>query len=166
MLKKISLFIDGMGMVLYSPFAVKKISAGSDFLTKGLWNPEDVKRQVESCRIVPFCTGSPGHYIINCYEGLPDADYLSKFKYILQLGIIVRNDTVCIRDLFDFIQWEPDCPQEQKITIPSGYYVMTICSSTPASGITGDDQLIEIHFLKIDFFPAAKVNGVPLLCEA
>ena len=43
MLKRISLFIDGMGLVLYSPFAVKKIHAGDDFLTKCLWNPEDVK---------------------------------------------------------------------------------------------------------------------------
>lgn len=166
MLKRISIFIDGMGMVLYSPFAVKKIPVSDDFLTKELWNPADVKRHVESCQIIPFCTGSPGDYIIDCYEDLPSKDYLSKFKYILQLGIIVRNDTVCIRDLFDFTNWEPNCPEEQKIKITSGYYIMTICTSTPSSGITGDNQLIEIHFSKIDFFPATICNGVPLLCEA
>lgn len=44
MLKRISLFIDSMGLVLYSPFAVKKIPPQEDFLTKCLWNPEDVKR--------------------------------------------------------------------------------------------------------------------------
>lgn len=103
MLKRISLFIDGMGLVLYSPFAVKKIPANEDFLTKCLWNPEDVKQQDESCQIVPFCTGSPGDYVIDCYEGLPSEDYLSKFEYILRLGIIVRDDTVCIRDLFTFM---------------------------------------------------------------
>lgn len=166
MLKRISIIIDGMGMVLYSPFAVKKIPVGDDFLTKELWNPEDVKQYVESCQIIPFCTGSPGDYIIDCYEGLPSKDYLSKFEYILQLGIIVRNDTVCIRDLFDFTKWEPNCPEEQKIKIASGYYVMTICTSTPSSGITGENQLIEIHFSKIDYFPATRCNGVPLLCEA
>lgn len=164
-METINISIDGMGLVVYSPFAVKKIPEGEDFLEKSLWNPEDVKKQVEACQIVPFCTGSPGDYIINCYEDLPDEDYLSRFEYILRLGIIVRNDTVCIRDLFDFMQWDPRCPDEQKISIPSGYYVMTICTSTPESGITGDKQLIEIHFYEIEFFPATKSNGVPLLCE-
>ena len=165
MLKRISLFIDSMGLVLYSPFAVKKIPPQEDFLTKCLWNPEDVKRQVESCQIIPFCTGSPGDYIIDFYEGLPSEDYLRKFEYNLHLGIIVLNDTVCIRDLFDFTRWNPDSPDEQKVNIASGYYVMTICTSTPASGITGENQLIEIHFHKVEYFPAIICNGVPLLCE-
>lgn len=158
--------IDGMGLVVYSPFAVKKIPKGEDFLMKCLWKPEDVKKQVERCQIIPFCTGSSGDYIIECFEDLPSGDYLSRFEYILRLGIIVRNDLVCIRDLFDFTRWDAKCPDTQKISIPSGYYVMTICTSTPESGITGDNQLIEIHFHKIDFFPATQCNGVPLLCEA
>lgn len=158
--------IDGMGFVVYSPFAMKKISIGEDFLSEELWDPEKVKEHVESCKIVPFCTGSPGDYTINCYEGLPSADYLNKFEYVLHLGIIVRNNSVCIRDLFDFMKWDPNCPDEQKIDIASGYYVMTIGTSTPESGITGENQLIEIHFHKIEYFPATKSDGVPLLCEA
>lgn len=166
MIKRMHVSIDGMGFVVYSPFAVKKIPAGEDFLSKSLWNPEDVKKHVESCQIVPFCTGSPGNYIMNCYEGLPNKEYLQDFAHVLQLGIIVKNDTVCVRDLFDFMKWDPTCPEEQVIHLPSGYYVMTICTVTPESGITGDHQLIEIHFYPISYFPATKSNGVPLLCDA
>ena len=78
----------------------------------------------------------------------------------------MRNDTVCIRDLFDFMKWDPICPDAQMISIPSGYYVMTIGTSTPESGITGEDQIIEMHFHKIGYFPAMKSTGVPLLCRA
>lgn len=166
MIKSMKVIIDGMGFVVYSPFAVKKIPTGEDFLTKGLWSPEDVKKQVESCQIIPFCTGSPGDYTINCYEGLPSQDYLKKFEFTLQLRIIVRNDTVCLRDLFDFMRWDPICPDAQMINIPSGYYVMTIVTSTPESGITGESQTIEMHFHKIGYFPIIKSTGVPLLCEA
>lgn len=165
MLKRINILIDGMGLVLYSPFAVKKIPEGEDFLMSHFWEPQDVMKQVESCKIVPFCIGSPGNYVIDCFEGLPDREYLSQFQYVLQLGIIVKDDAVYIRDLFDFMVWSPNCPEEQKIHIASGYYVMTICSSTPASGITGDHQSIEIHFFKVDSFPATKYPGVPLLCD-
>lgn len=164
MIKSMKIAIDGMGFVVYSPFAVKKIVLDDDFLTKELWNPEDVKRHVESCQIVPFCTGSPGVYIVNFFEGLPNSNYLSKFQFVLHLGIIIRNETLCIRDLFDFISWDPNCPDEQKLQIASGYYIMTIGTSIPESGITGDYQTIEIHLHKIDFFPATKSNGVPLLC--
>lgn len=165
MLQRINILLDGMGLVFYSPFAVKKISEGEDFLMSHLWEPKDVMKQVESCKIVPVCTGSPGYYIIDCFEGLPDQSYLEHFQYVLQLGIIVRDDTVCIRDLFDFMNWTSDCPEEQKIHLKSGYYVMTICSSTPKSGITGDHQSIQLHFLEVSSFPATRYPGVPLLCD-
>lgn len=49
--------IDGLGFVLYSPFAVRKIKEGEDFFSKYLWDAHSAGKMAEECKIVPFCTG-------------------------------------------------------------------------------------------------------------
>ena len=61
-MQEIALDIMGLGIILYSPFAVTHIPEGADYLRSHFWTSDDVARNVIECRLTTFCTGSPGRY--------------------------------------------------------------------------------------------------------
>ena len=55
----------------------------------------------------------------------------------LRLGIEVRDGGVFIRDLYDLMDWSLECSEQQCLRLANGWYLVTVYSSLPASGITG-----------------------------
>jgi hypothetical protein len=162
-LRKLTLEIDGIGLILYSPFAVSEIRPGERFLQERFWEPADVAASVRAGRIAGFCTGSPGTYHVELAEGAPDLPAIAGFPWMIRLALEVRDHTVCIRDLYDLSGWDPACPPSQVIQLPDGFYRLSVGTCPPDSGIVGDDQSILIAFEPIDAIPSLAWEGVPFL---
>jgi hypothetical protein len=140
MKQELKLEIAGLGIVFYSPFAVADIPKGSDFLSQHFMKPQDVASFVNACTISAIGTGSPGSYLLRLFDG-PYPNELEKVsRATIRLGIEVRDGSLCFRDLYDFMEWDPVCPAGQQIAFPNGFFRITVCSSRPASGILGRDQ--------------------------
>ncbi|MPQ31644.1 hypothetical protein E4V42_09350 [Clostridium estertheticum] len=161
--EKIALEIEGLGIILYSDFAVKDIENDEDYFTENYNTPEDVVKHIESGTIVGFCTGSPGKYILNFKEGYPSEQESRISDLKLRLGIEVRDNRICIKDLYDLLEWSKD--EEKFIKIENGFYHITLCGNIPVSGIIGDDQWINIYLKRLDSMPKLRYTGVPMFCK-
>ena len=163
MKNEIVLDIAGFGIILYSPPAVRHIQEGSDYLEEAFWHPEDVARHVMASQITTFCTGSPGRFRLRFLDSPLDERRVGAADFKLRLGLQVQCGAICVRDLFDLLQWEAECPQVQRVPVPDGWYRLTVFSSLPSSGLRGDDQLIEIHLEPTAGMPPLRWEGVPHL---
>jgi hypothetical protein len=162
--KTIELEISGFGLIFYSPFAALGIEEGEDYLETGFENPSEVESQALEGRIVGVSTSSPGTFFLQIHEGYPLNEMLDAYKYKLRLGVEVRDGVLCIRDLFDLINWSAECPAEQKLNLDNGFYHITLLSNDPESEILGDDQYILTYLQKLDEMPKLRFSGVPTLC--
>ena len=102
----------------------------------------------EDCKIVPFCTGSPGDYTIRVCMGLPTDEQKLNYDYKLQVGFIVRDNELYIRDVYDLMDWTKECNLNQRIEIESGFYIITLLTIIPQSSIIGDHQIIDMFSIK------------------
>ncbi len=143
-------YVAGPGLVFYSPFAVTGIATGDDYLSREFWGPDAVERQALQGRLVGVATGTPGTFFLRLHDGYPDADQLARHEFKLRLAIEVRGGSLCVRD--------------QCIALSDGFWHVTPLSSVPASGLLGDDQVIEAWLQPLMAFPALRYNGVPTLC--
>lgn len=163
--KTIEMQIAGFGLIFYSPFCASNIGEGEDYLESDFLNPTDVEAQALQGRIVGVSTSSPGKFILVLHEGYPANEMVDDYKYKLRIAVEVRDRTLCIRDLFDLIDWSAECPREQKLDLDDGFYHITLLSNDPESGILGDDQEVLVYLNKLDEMPKMRYNGVPTLCE-
>jgi len=158
--------VAGLGIILYSPFAVTHIREGQDYLTARFWKPADVAEHVVECGLTTFCVGSPGRYQLTVYDGVMDAAALERAEKKIRLGLEVRDGRFCVRDVYDLLAWRSDCPSGQLIMTADGFYRITAYTSAPPSGIVGDGQQIALHFESVQQKPALHWTGVPdLTCE-
>ena len=162
--KTIALEIVGIGIILYSPFAVTHIAEGEDYLSEHYTHEDQIQSHIQRGTIVGFGTCSSGEFVIHVLNGYPEDRVLDSHDFKLRLGIQVNDRTVLIRDLYDLMEWTADCPSEQKFELDDGFYHITLCSSTPVSGILGDQQDILMYFRPLDSMPALATRGVPELC--
>jgi len=164
-LGKLAMEIDGLGFVVYSPFAMSAVAAGDRFLMEHFNEPQDVAALVRAGVLAGFCTGSPGTYNLELVEGALDLPAIAGFPWFIRLALEVRDRTVCIRDLYDFSRWNPSCPAEQTFQLPDGFYRLTVGTSPTNSDYLGDDQDIIISFEPVAALPALTWEGVPFLGE-
>ena len=162
-MREIALDIRGLGLILYSPPAVAHIAEGADYLQTHFWQPADVARHVMECQLTALGTGSPGTFRLRFKDGLPDEAAVQAAAFKLRLGLQVRGGTVCIRDLYDLMEWSAECPAAQQLSVADGWYRLTVFSSPPTSGIRGDGQLIEVALERVRRKPAMRWEGVPSL---
>ena len=162
-LKKLTLDIAGLGIILYSPFAAVDIARGSNYLEEHYWDPSEVARHVREGTIVGFGTGSPGSYHVRVCAGEPTLALMARYPWRIRLALRVQDNTVCIRDLYDLTDWEPSCPVEQTLAVESGTYRVTVASRPPDFGVIGDHQEIVICLEPVVELPALTWEGVPLL---
>ena len=54
---------------------------------------------------------------------------------------------------------------QQQLPVADGWYRLIVYSSLPASGVLGDDQVIEINMEPMGSMPQRRWEGVPLLCQ-
>lgn len=159
----IQLCTEGMGIVFYSPETTKDIPKGIDFLNAEYSKSEDVADHIKKGDVVGFCTGSSGEFILKFREGYPKKNIYEEYSVTARLGIEIKDDKLCMIDLFWLTEWSTDCPEEQILKIEPGYYHITLCTKCPHSGIWGDSQIIYVYLNKLDEMPALNWPGVPQL---
>jgi len=162
--RKIDLEIAGLGIILYSPTFAEHIAEGSNYLRAHYIESAEVQRHIQDGTIVGFGTGSPGNFSLRFHSGYPTDARLREARFKLRLGIHCEGGTICCRDLYDLICWQPECPPEQMIDVDDGIYHLTLCSDPPTSGRLGDGQIIDIHFARLEEFPKLATEGIPTLC--
>ena len=94
---------------------------------------------------------------------VPDDQALRAAEFKLRLGLHVRGSVICVRDLYDLMEWSAECPAAQQIPVADGWYRLTVFSSPPPSGILGDGQLVEVALERVGRKPALRWEGVPSL---
>jgi len=156
--------ISGLGIIFYSPRSVEHIPPGSNYLRSNYLKSDQVLAHNQKGTIVGFSTGSPGTYHLRFHEGDPNDRSLEVATYKLRLGLHCTDGAVCFRDLYDLINWRRDCPRKQMVSLDDGFYEVTLCSSLPASGIIGDDQVIDFHLNRTSELPKLTKSGMPVLC--
>ena len=161
----IRLSLNGLGIIFYSPPAVAHIREGENYLRAHYQEPEHVVQHIRRGTLVGFGTGSAGVFELRFHIGYPESEVLRRSPYKLRLALRCEGRTVCFRDLYDLVNWDPNCPEGQTIQLEDGIYHVTICSDLPRSGIIGDNQIIEVYFQPLDALPYLTWNGVPILCR-
>ncbi|MFZ6733711.1 hypothetical protein ACO0LG_17420 [Undibacterium sp. Ji42W] len=162
--KKICLDVAGFGFIFYSPFSTEFIQHGEDYFETTFSDPAVVEKQATEGRIVGVSTGTPGRFFLEIFKGYPEQTTLERHIFKLRLGVEVRDRTLCIRDLFDLLNWDAECPREQMIDIDDGFYHLTLLSNEPESGVLGDDQVVQLYLQELPEMPRLKYSGVPTLC--
>lgn len=162
--KQIRLYVAGMGIIFHSPESVSHIKEGEDYLSSNYTTEKQVQSHIQKGSIVGFCTSSPGTYVLRFHDGYPEEDVLQKAEFKLRLGLHCIGGIVCVRDLFELLDWQDDCSESQKVTLEDGYYHVTLISNLPDSGMLGDDQKIDVFLQKLESFPPLSTKGIPTLC--
>lgn len=163
--KRVDLDLQGLGVILYSPFAVAHIPEGADYLAKHFSNGDDVAKHVRECRLTAFGTGTPGQFSLTFTFGEPDDNVVQAAEFKLRLGLEVRDGCFCVRDLYDLMEWSGKCPKSQTVAAANGFYRLTVWSSSPASGVLGDGQEVFVCMEPVAAKPELRWEGVPSLCE-
>lgn len=163
--KEIKLYISGLGIIMYSDFAVSHIAEGEDYFSFNYQTPQQVVKHIYEGTIVGFCTSSPGDFILKFRDGYPEEADLQASEFKLRLGIEVKDGRICIRDLYDLMNWRAKCPDNQYVEVENGFYHITLYGDIPDTGIIGDDQVIYVYLNKLDSMPDLKYAGVPIFCE-
>lgn len=163
--RDVELCIEGMGIVFYSPATTKNIPEGIDFFNAEYSKPEDVAAHIKKGDVVGFCTGSGGEFTLKFREGYPEEKVNKEYPVTARLGIDIKDDKLCMIDLFWLMEWSADCPAEQILIIEPGYYHITLCTKCPDSGVWGDSQIIYVYLNRLDEMPALNWQGVPQLCD-
>jgi hypothetical protein len=164
LLRTIDIQIAGLGLILYSPWAAKHIMPSSDYLTPRFWSPGDVARHVNAYTITCVCTGSPGDFRLHFHTGRLNDTALHSAAFRVRLGVLVRETTLCVRDLYDLLEWNPATPSAQLLSLEDGYYRITAYTSRPPSGVFGDHQDVYFHLQRLEEPPNVFHDGVPQLC--
>jgi hypothetical protein len=163
-MRGVVLDIQGLGIILYSPPAVAHIPEGSNYLQEHFWQPADVARHVMECQLIAFGTGSPGSFRLRFSNGPLDEKAVDAAAFKLRLGLRVSDGVICVRDLYDLMDWSAECRPEQQIQAVDGWHRLTVYSSPPPSGILGDGQVIEINLEPVARKPSLRWEGVSNLC--
>jgi hypothetical protein len=157
----IELDIAGLGIIFYSPFAVGHIRKDEEYIDAHFWRPDDVARHVNACQVSAFGTGSPGLYVLHLHDGPLDAQALAAAKASVVLGIEVRDGTLCFRDLYDFIRWDPECPVGQTVALGNAFYRVTVYTTPIRPSTANAGQDVWLHFEPRVEKPHLEWEGVP-----
>jgi hypothetical protein len=159
----IALSTEGMGIAIYSKGCMSGVETGADFFSSDFADPRAMAAHIRKGDITGFCTGSGGDFLLKIREGYPDAQCMEAYPIAVRLGLEVREHTVSFIDLFWLMDWDPEVPAEQQITLEDGFYHLTVLTRKPESGIWGEDQTIYLFFKKLDAMPELSWNSVPQL---
>lgn len=160
--------IDGLGIIFYAPFAVAHIQEKEDYMKEHYmyYEADQIQPHVEQGTITCFGTWSPGRYFLDIFTGIPDEAILATYQFQLKLGLVVKDQTVCFRDLYDLMYWRANCPPEQVIHLSDGFYEVFLASNYPTSGLIGDEHHIAMWFNQVDQLPVLRFDDIPALWPA
>lgn len=162
-IQTVKLRVDGLGLILYSPFAVESIPEGDDYYSTNHLYADQVVQHTNRGTLVDIATGTPGRFLLHVYLGRPRPEGVQAGDPILQLGIEVRDRQVHVRDVNDLMDWSRDTPPTQIISLDDGFYALTATSRRPDSGIWGDNQRINLYFDRVERLPELHFEDIPSL---
>lgn len=113
---------------------------------------------VNDSRISAFCTGGPGRFVLQLHDGAPDEERLRSATGRVRLGIEVRDRTLCFRDLYDFIRWDPECPDGQSASLEDGFYFVDVSTTRRPPDET---QVVWLRFERSETKPDLAWTVVP-----
>lgn len=157
--------INGLGIILYSPGSLPPIGEGEDFLTRKYFEPSDVLRYIYDGTLICFATCSPGTYILQFHNQYPTCTESLASEFRMSLGICVEGNSIVFRDLYDLMQWSSMISQEQRIIVDNGYYHISLLGNMPVSGIIGNNQVIDVYINSVPEMPKLRFEGIPTFCE-
>ncbi|MBU3075513.1 hypothetical protein [Clostridium estertheticum] len=163
--KDIEIEISGLGIIMYSDFAVQSILEGEDYFIESYQTPQQVAKHVNEGSIVGFCTSSEGNYILKVRSGYPIQKKIEDAEFKITLGIEVRDKRICIRDLYDLMRWNKKCNYNQIIELDNGFYNVILYGDIPETNVIGDNQIIYVYLNRTDAIPDLRYDGVPIFCE-
>ncbi len=161
--KDISIYIDGLGIVFYSPDMVTDIAVGNNFLMQEFNRPADIGAHIRKGDITAFCTGTPGQFKLHFRSGYPDEIINEEYPVDIRLGLQVKGGKIHVIDLYWLMEFTPECPQEQVVEVKDGFYHITALTRKPDSGRWGDNQTIYIYLNELPEMPELTWNGAPSL---
>jgi hypothetical protein len=161
---EMTLDIAGLGIVFHSPVFAEHIADGADYFGSNYTTEEQVQAHIQKGTLVGFCTGSPGTFVLRFHDGYPHESALHESEFKLRLGLHCKGGVVCFRDLFELIEWHVECPPDRIFHLDDGFYHVTLRSNSPASGIIGDNQVIDFYLQRLAEFPKLAKQGIPTLC--
>ncbi|WP_032120930.1 hypothetical protein [Clostridium amazonitimonense] len=161
--RDISIYIDGLGIALYSPGMVTDIAVGNNFLMQEFNRPADIGEHIRKGDITAFCTGTPGQFELRFRSGYPDKIIDKEYPVAIRLGLQVKGGKIHVIDLYWLMEFTPECPQEQVVEVQDGFYHITALTRKPNSGIWGEDQTIYIYLNELPEMPELAWNGAPPL---
>lgn len=157
-MKDIHLSVHGRGILLYSPAAASHLAVQDNFLERSYSTPEQVLPLVYEGSLVAFQTGE-GFFHLRLREGFPR----EAMDCMLRLGVHVSDGVLCFRDLYDLSDWEPDCPKDQHVELPDGYYHVTLCSD---GDFSKNEVVIYVYLTPLEAMPALDFRGnLPVLFD-
>ena len=152
----IHLNVHGFGILVYSPYAAAQIISGANFLEQSFSTPEQALPYIYSGSLVAFQTGD-GFYQLKFRTGYP----VEHQTYMLRLAVLVKDRSLCFRDLYDLYDWNPDCPADQKLEVDDGYYHLTLASSRDFSQ---NEMAIMVYLAPLGEMPSLDYRGnLPVL---
>ncbi|ORX43926.1 hypothetical protein BCR36DRAFT_586396 [Piromyces finnis] len=159
--------LQGLGFVFHSGGILKSRENGYDFLENEFWEPEDVCKYVNKGDMTAFCTGSPGSYNLNFYNGVQsDNEGEDNKKYAAEVHLAIKIDSgiLYIRDLYELSEWDRECKETEFLSLDNGIYLL----SAYKNEITSDEfyengQDIDIFLHKVEEMPKLDFDNVPML---
>lgn len=161
--RDIKLELDGIGIVMYSPGAVKDIPVGCNFLMEQFNKPDHIGAHIRKGDVTGFCTGTPGSFELKFRQGYPDEAAGKTYPVAIRLGIQVVGGEIRVSDLYWLMDFDPECPPEQVVEAEDGVYHVTVLTKRPDSGRWGDHQTIYIYLNEVPEMPELMWNGAPPL---
>lgn len=161
---EITLSLGGFGIIFYSPQSVGHIAEGYDYFTNSYSSEVDVQAHIQAGTLVGFSVGESGEYALKFRAGYPDEDMTNKADFKYRLAVIVTDNKLVFRDMYDLTYWRPHDDESQVLHLGNGIYHVTLLTSIPQSGMIGDHQEIWVFFQKLETMPALSKVGMPYLC--
>ena len=160
---RLNLEISGLGIVFFSPTSVAHIEEGEDYFDSHFNEPSEVAQHVNECALTCFGTGGPGEYNLEfSLSKYPGAGY-DNSDIAIRLGIEVKDRVLIFRDLYSMLDWDKDFSSDAKFELDNGFYLVTVCTSLPSTGLLGDSQNIKLWFEAKSKKTEINWPGVPML---
>ena len=84
---RIRLSVEGLGIILYSPWAVQHIRPGTDYLEEAFLDGCDIARHVNASSLTGFATGGGGDFDLIVSLDPPNAEALQGVEFKVELGL-------------------------------------------------------------------------------
>ncbi len=114
----------GLGLMIYSPTAVRALEAGYNYMPTNGPLREPLRSQVEEKqRVVLLGTGSPEiDYAIIPHDGPVSRAARRSAAAEVRFGLRVEGRSVCVRDGYAPMEWTRRVSRRQTFPLADGYY--------------------------------------------